>query len=141
MTLLEEIGQLLEDLGLGDWRPDGSPGGTIFHTKLPALPDAALAIALYGGGESSVRLSVDSPRLQVRCRGTKADSRIAERLGWQVYDTLHGLGYRKLAGGTELDLVKGRNSGPVYIGPDANGRDEYTVNFDLHLTRVTANRA
>jgi hypothetical protein len=140
MTLLEELAALVEQLGLGTHRAD-VPGGTIFYPRLPAAPDRCLAIALYGGPPSDPRLPHDAPSVQIRVRGEAADSRIAENDAQQVYDRLHGLEGVTLAGGTWLQHLVGVNSGPVYIGPDENNRDEYTVNFRCEISRPTPNRS
>lgn len=140
MTLLEELAQLLADLGLGTYTPTGT-GGTIYLATLPTSPDRAMAIALYGGGESDARHSHDAPSVQVRCRGTATDARTAETDAQAVYDTLHGLQAQTLAGGTWLRHLVGVNGGPVYIGRDGNGRHEYTINFRAEISRPTPNRS
>lgn len=140
MTLLEELAQLLADLGLGTYNADGTPGGTIYHPLLPASPDRCLAIARYGSSESDSVHPWDSLNVQIRVRGPRADARIAEADAQAVYDALHGLGDRELAGGTWLELAVCTQGGPVYIGPDANGRHEWTVNFRIDIQRPTLNR-
>ncbi|NRQ35983.1 hypothetical protein HII36_29735 [Nonomuraea sp. NN258] len=141
MTLLDEWCSLLDELGLGTYQVDGGLGGTIFHTVLPPEPDVAIAAALYGGDESDSRNPWSEPRIQVRVRGTSTDAGVAEQLAQDVYDAVHGLGARELTpGGTWLQLAVGVQAGPVYIGPDANDRHEYTVNFRVDLDRPTPNR-
>jgi hypothetical protein len=141
MTLLEEWCTLLDELGLGTYIPSGLPGGDIFHTVLPPSPDVAMAAALYGGPQSDSANGWDQPSIQVRVRGTAADSRIAEQRAQAVYDLVNGLGERYLtSGGTWLQLALGAQAGPVYIGRDQNGRHEYTVNFGVDLDRPTSNR-
>lgn len=141
MTLLEEFCLLLDELGLGTYDVNGLPGGTIFHTILPATPDVAMAAALYGGDESDSKNGWDEPSIQVRVRGLSTDSRVAEQRAQAVWDALHGLGRRYLTpGGTWLQLVICRNGGPVYIGRDSNGRHEFTVNAGVDLDRPTPNR-
>ncbi|MFF4989628.1 minor capsid protein [Streptosporangium saharense] len=141
MTLLEEFAALLDELGLGTYRADGTPGGNVFLAVLPSTPDVALAVALYGGAESDARNSWDEPRLQVRVRGTATDARVAEQRAQAVYDAMHGLGYRHLTpGGTWLQLALGVNGGPAYLSRDENGRHEYVINFRCDLQRSTPNR-
>ncbi|MBA9003733.1 minor capsid protein [Thermomonospora cellulosilytica] len=139
MTLLEEFARLLELRGLGEYHEDGSAGGSIFLAALPSSPDRCKAIALYGGGDADSRLAYDEPSLQVRCRGT-TDPRTAEADAQQVYDALHGLGMLTLPGGTWLQLMLAKQSGPVYIGRDVNGRHEWTVNLQAEISRPTPHR-
>ena len=120
MTLLEEFAALAAELGLGTYRADGTPGGTIFLAGLPSTPDEAIAIGRYGGSEADTRLPYDEPRLQFRVRGISADVRTAEARAQAVYDALHGLGMRTLPGGTWLQLAVAAQGGPIYIGPDAD---------------------
>jgi hypothetical protein len=139
VTLLEEFGQLLEQLGLGDFRADGAAGGTVFLAALPTAPDRCKAVAIYGGSESDSRMPYDEPDLQIRCRGT-TDPRTAAADAQAVYDQLHGLGRLTMPGGTWLQLVVGKQGGPIYIGRDANGRHEYTVNVRAEISRPTPHR-
>lgn len=140
MTLLEELAQLLAGLGLGTYKADGTPGGTIYLAALPSSPDRAMAVARYGGAESDSLNPWDEVSVQVRVRGPAADARIAEQDAQAVYDALHGLGMRTLAGGTWLQLAVCQNGGPVYIGRDQNGRHEWTVNVRVDVQRTTPNR-
>ncbi|GAA1994381.1 hypothetical protein GCM10009799_20610 [Nocardiopsis rhodophaea] len=140
MTLTEEVAQLLDELGVGDYRADGTPGGTIYLTALPDSPDACMAVARYGGTEADSREPYDEVSVQVRARGTATDVRTGEALAQSAYDALHGLGYRTLPGGTWLQLAVCTGSGPAYIGRDASGRDEWTVNLHAEVMRVTENR-
>lgn len=140
MTLSEEFALLLADLGVGTYHQDGTPGGTIYLTALPTTPDEAIAIARYGGTEADSRLPYDEVSLQVRARGTAADARAGEALAQAAYDALHGCGYRRLPGGTWLQLAVCTGGGPAYIGRDENGRHEWTVNVRAEVERVTAHR-
>ncbi|WP_067184622.1 minor capsid protein [Microtetraspora niveoalba] len=141
MTLLEEFAALLAALGLGTYKADGSTGGTIFLTVLPASPDRAMAVARYGGPESAATDDYDEPSIQVRVRGPATDARIAEQDAQAVYDKLHAIGSRVLAGGTWLQDAIGVQSGPIYVGRDQNGRHEYTVNLRCEISRPSVNRS
>jgi len=140
MTLLEEIAQLLHDLGVGTYTPN-TAGGTIFLAALPTSPDRCMAVARYGASEADSKLPYDEISIQIRCRGSAVDARQAEQDAQNVYDALHGLENRELAGGTWLALAVGIQSGPVYIGRDQNGRHEYVVNFRAEISRSTPNRS
>lgn len=138
MTLLEEVARLLGDLALGDYR--AGPGGNVFFPLLPPSPDLALAVARYPGPSADSAQGWDTVAVQVRVRGPKSDSRIAEQRADDVYGALLGLRSRALPGGTWLALCRSPQGGPAYIGQDANGRHEWVVNLHLDVRRPTAHR-
>ncbi|MFY7069583.1 minor capsid protein [Nocardiopsis changdeensis] len=141
MTLTDEIGLLLDELGVGEYRLDGSAGGNLFATSLPLAPDVALAIALYGDGADALGgLPEDDVRVQLRIRGTKDNPAPGEALAQAAYDALNGLMYRALPGGTWLQMAVCQGGAPAYIGRDENGRHEWTVNVRLVLERPTTAR-
>lgn len=140
MTFIEEIAALLDELNLGTYNADGSVGGNISLLALPPTPDIAIAIAPYQNVEASIRVAVDEPRFQIRCRGTSTDARIPGQLAQNIYDALHGMTSRRLPGGTWLALIAATQSTPIYIGRDKNSRFEYTVNFRAALGRPTIHR-
>jgi hypothetical protein len=136
VTLLEEFGQLAAELGLGTWGLDG----TIYLNSLPAAPDACMAVARYGGPEADSKNPWDEINVQYRVRGTSDDVTPAEEAAQAIYDQLHGLGSRELAGGTWLELMIGAQGGPISMGRDANERPNWSVNFRCDLQRSTPNR-
>jgi hypothetical protein len=138
VTITEELAALLAELGLGDYRADGSAGGDVFLAALPQSPDEAVAVARYPAGESDSRLGYDEVNAQYRCRAPNTS--VAEDRAQNIYDALHGLGNRVLPGGTVLQLAVGIQSGPIYIGRDSNGRHEWTVNVRMELRRPTVHR-
>ncbi|GAA0638258.1 hypothetical protein GCM10010174_70140 [Kutzneria viridogrisea] len=140
MTLTEEFAQLLHDLALGVYKADGTAGGTIYLTNLPQAPDAALAVARYGLAEPDSRLHYDEPGIQVRIRDAAADVTVGEARAQAVWDALHGLGLRTLAGGTWLQLAIAQQGSPNYMGRDGNGRHEWTVNLRCEIEHPTPNR-
>jgi Bacteriophage minor capsid protein len=139
VTLLEEIAELLEELELGTYDPEGG-GGDIFLAAMPDSPDLAIALNRQPGAESDALFSYDEPVVQVRIRGLSADPVAGETLAEAVYSALHGLGSRSLAGGSWLVLSIGTQGGPIYGGRDASGRDEWIVNLRMEIHRATANR-
>ena len=136
MTLTEELAALLAELGLGTYTPT-SPAGDIYAPVLPDQPDAAIAVARYGGADSTGR-DYDTPRVQIRVRGAAGDARPVEERAQRVYDALHGLRRRLLPGGSWLVLCTARQAGPIYIGRDQNGRHEYVINLDCEIHRPGA---
>lgn len=133
MTLLEEFQQLLTVLGL-----DLGPS---FVARMPSAPDRCVVLARYGGVESSLADNSDEPSIQFRLRGPATDVRIAEADAELLYDALNGLGMITLPGGTWLQLAVGAQGGPIFIGQDANGRPEYTVNLRCDVSRTSTNRS
>ena len=138
-TIAGEFCALLDELGVGDYRPAGL-GGDVFLLTLPAEPDAAMRVAPYGGPEADMRHGLDEPRLQVWIRGGRGDKAGALRTAQRVYDQCHGLYERALPGGTWLEHALCDHGGPIYVGPDEHGRHEFTVNFRVGLDRTTRNR-
>ncbi|MFI6534187.1 minor capsid protein [Nonomuraea sp. NPDC050547] len=132
MTLLEELLALLGQLDLDI--------GPAFSPKMPATPDRCVVLARYGGAESRLADNYDEVRVQFRCRGPASDPRVAERDAETIYNALNGLAKIRLAGGTYLSLAVGLSGGPVYIGQDANKRDEYTANFRVEVSRTASHR-
>lgn len=139
MTLLEEIAELLEELELGTYDPDGG-GGDIFLAAMPDSPHLAISLTRQPGAESDALFSYDEPIIQVTVRGHPSGPVTGEALAEAVYSALHGLGSRRLAGGSWLVLSVGTQGGPIYGGRDASGRDEWIVNLRMEVHRTTANR-
>lgn len=136
----EEFLLLVQDRGLGTYAPD-TVTGNLFLGKLPDAPDLAVALALYPGPESDAKLGYDELRLQFRIRGPARDYRVGKTLAQQVYDELHGMPSRYLAGGTWMVDLIGQQAGPIDFGPDDHHRPEWTVNMRSELRRQTVHRA
>jgi hypothetical protein len=136
MTLLEEVAELLEELGLGRYAADGD----VFLVVMPDSPDAAVVLSRQAGRESDARLGYDEPVVRIRVRGAPANATAPEARGQAIYDAVHGLASRRLPGGTWLVSSIGTQAGPVYIGRDANGRDEWEVIVRMELARAGGNR-
>lgn len=121
-------------LGL-TWSPDApyAPSAVgISLEHIPPTPAQVVVLTGYEGDEADASLPYDTPRLQVRCRGT-ADPSVSRARCQRLYDHLHGLGPVQLPGGTWLQLVIGRGSGPAYMGQDEAGRHEHVANFDVDI--------
>lgn len=139
MTVTEEFALLLDQLDIGIYDNAGITGD-IFLSRLPPQPDAAIAVARYGAGESDSKLPYDTVNLQFRVRGSNTDVRAGEARAQAIYDALQGMSSRTLPGGTWLALCVGVQGGPVDIGPDQHDRSEWTVNMRVELERRTTNR-
>lgn len=141
MTLLEEVAQLLAELGIGTYKPTGADG-TIYLLQLPQSPDVAVAVTPYTGANGDAGLPYDTPRFQIRCRGSKNDKTAGYALAKSVWDAVQGLGSRYLPGGTWMVQCVGVTNGPGFMGFDENGRDEYAVNVEIEVeTRARRARA
>ncbi|MEV0586321.1 minor capsid protein [Nonomuraea sp. NPDC050310] len=138
MNLLQEFGRLLAELGLGDYQ-DG-PGGDIYLRASPPEPDTCLVVTRYPGAEASSAQPYERVNLQIMIRGPADEENATEDRAQAVYDTLHGLDYRPLAGGTFLELAIGLQGGPIPMPADANRRPRWTVNVGLDIQRSTPNR-
>jgi hypothetical protein len=122
--------------GLGlTWSPDApyAPEAVALALEhVPPTPAQVVVLTGYEGDEADSALPYDTPRLQVRVRGT-TDPSVSRARCQQLYDHLHGLGPVQLPGGTWLQLVIGRGSGPAYMGADEQGRHEHVANFDVDI--------
>jgi hypothetical protein len=136
-TITEEFAQLLHNLDIGTYTPNGTTGD-IFLTSAADAPDSAIAIARYGGPEADSLLGWDMPSVQIRVRGDNLDPRVAENRAQQVYDALQGMASRHLPNGTWLLLCVG--SGPAYMGRDLKGRYEFVCNFRTEIRNASAQR-
>lgn len=137
--LAVELAEYLEEQGLVTFSAD-AVGGDTFIEKLPQEPDECVAIYSTGGFQESGMHGYDSPALQLIVRGTK-DPRVALERARDLYSALHGLNALELtSGGTYVVGCWAQQSGPVRLGPDDNGRFEYSINLLLHVRSLTEHR-
>lgn len=137
--LIVEIAQYLDSHGLVTYKETGTQG-SCFIGHMPPDPDEAVAIFQYGGATSSMTHGYDTPRVQVRVRGT-LDPRVGLQKAQQIYERLHGFHDGKFTSdGFWIVYCQGLQAGPVHIGPDANGRYEYTLNFEIEIKNQTLDR-
>lgn len=136
MTLLEEVAELFEELGLGNYDPDGG-AGDIFLAAMPDSPDLAIVLNRQAGVESDALLAYDEPVVQARVRSNAADPVVGEARAEAIYTVLHGLGSRPLPQGTWLVLCVGTQAGPIYAGRDSSARDEWIVNLRMEVHRTS----
>ncbi|RMB83648.1 minor capsid protein [Streptomyces shenzhenensis] len=131
---LDGLARYLAGLDLLTYDPDGITGDTFIETMPPA-PDQAVALTLYDGTPPQARDEADTPRLQVRVRGT-ADPRVSRARCTALYRALHGIAGVELPDGTHLTLAVARGT-PAPMGLDSTGRHEHVVNFDLDVSGPT----
>lgn len=132
---IDGIARKLAAAGVGwysttEQAPDGAT--LISVAGMPATVGAAIGLYPYPGPDApDSRNGWQTPRLQVRVR--HPDALAAQALARSVYDVLHGIGPEVLEDGTELTDCHAVESGLLPMGQDANGRHEYTHNYQLTL--------
>lgn len=137
--ILDEIAQYLHYQGIVTFDPDGVTGDCFIST-LPSSPDECVAVYPSGGSQADGKLGYDTPSVQLIVRGTM-DPRPALNRAQQIYDTLHGFSHGTfLQNGIWVLNCVGTQSGPAHIGRDQNGRNEYSLNFDLEIRNQSGNR-
>lgn len=102
--------------------------GDVFFDLMPAAPDAAVCLTVYGGAPVDSLLPYDAPSLQVRVRAPADDRAQARTRAQALYSALHGLGPCDLPDGTRLILAVA-NQTPGSMGQDELGRIEYVFNL------------
>ncbi|MBZ6258128.1 minor capsid protein [Streptomyces olivaceus] len=131
--LTDGIARYLDGLDLLTYDPTGVTGDTFVGT-MPAKPDRAVSLTLYGPSTTEARDDADTARLQVRVRGDN-DPRTSERRCLALRDALHGLAGVELPDGTWLVLATAPRPSP--LGPDANGRHEHVTNAAIDYAAPT----
>ncbi|MGW7197221.1 minor capsid protein [Streptomyces chryseus] len=135
---LDGLARLLDDTGHGTYAPTGT-SGDLFIESMPAAPDVAVCLASYDAGSEPDTLNAyDTLRVQIKTRGGP-DPRVSRTRAQEIYSELHGLAGIELPGGTWLILAAARGL-VAGLGPDASGRHEHVVNFDLDVSAPTKHR-
>lgn len=119
---------------------EAGAGGNCFTGPLPAQPDLAVSVRQYGGS-GDVKFAIDTPRVQVRVRGSTADETLA--LAQAIYEALHGITFTTMdpGGDAEKYVTDCRAMDlPSDIGQDENGRQEFTINFEIEHKGDAARR-
>lgn len=130
MSVLDDLAQHLHDAGLVTFDAAGITGDLFIET-MPTSPDEAVALFGYGGPESHGTRGWDSPRVQVRVRGTP-DPRVSRARCQAIYDALHGLS-NVVWGATRVTSCVSIQSSPQSMGKDDNNRHEHIVNLQLEV--------
>ncbi len=138
--LLAGLAQVLENAGVGAWRPDGTAHTAaetpIVIASVPTAPDRVVVLTSYHVEADAVG-NEDVIGVQARTRGT-SDPRVVEDLDDAVFSAWQGLHSRTLTGGVRVTLVD-FNSG-AYLGVDSNGRHERSANYYVTAVRPSPNR-
>lgn len=138
--LVAGIATYLSGQGIGVWRTDGMYTAAevgIVVKNSPQQPERVIVLTPYGVSDAAV-LSDSTIGLQVRCRAG-SDPRDVDDLTDQVFDALQGLQHLVLEGGLHL-VAAARQSGPVSLGQDENGRWMTSQNFYLLVHRPSTHR-
>ena len=139
--LVAGFATLLEEAGLGDWRPDGSavPTGVTAITQqgVPATPHDLLTLTPY---------SIDDDRtgtlsrygLQIRTRTAGSSPRSTNRAAGLVFDVLqHRVDFTLPAGIRVYDCHR---TSWTSLGQDSGLRWSRSDNYEVRLSRPTGNR-
>lgn len=133
------IAAYLDSLGLVDYDPAGITGDT-FIDVVPAEPSECIVLTEYPGPQPEAPHPYDTPNLQVRARSPGRDPRPARARLAAIYNALHNLHGVEI-GGLPIVYCYALQSGAAPLGPDQNGRPEYTQNYQFHIRNVTAHRS
>lgn len=126
---LEGVAMLLDQRGIALFSPDGP--SSVFLDYLPERVEHALSLTMYGGDQANLAPGmVIEPRVQVRARGDKQSPRWSREKCADVYRLLHGF-RGELPNGSRLLNCYGQASAATSMGPDAAGRFEHVLNFQL----------
>lgn len=139
--LLNGIAAYLDDQSVATYRATGAyltSETAIVVGELPTEPDNAIALVTYPVSDSAA-LSDSIVGLQVVCRAEAGDPSSADDLADEVFDVMHGVTHVTLASGVHL-VQSLRQSGPVTLGEDTNGRWSTVQNFYLKLHRPSTFR-
>lgn len=126
MTILEVVGNFLEDNGFG------TLGTDIFLGILPESPDACIGVFEYGGQTpmftmGTAGIQVDMPSLQIQVRATRDDYPTARDEAESARQLLAKVTNQTIEGIRVLRIEP--SSSIVPIGVDENHRPVISANF------------
>lgn len=127
--IIMEIADYLNAHGVGIYDDSGTTGN-IFIDNMPDEPDIAIGLYSSSGMAPDIKTKLRRPGVQIIVRGDR-DPLTSATLAQQVYNALHATDAKTFTdGGTEILLCAARQE-PIRLGPDDNGRYEYSLNFQL----------
>ena len=125
-----EIARYLDAAGLGTFDETG-PSGDIYVDHMPDTVDSGICVYASGGPPPDVSTSVSRPAVQIIVRGNRS-AQEARATAASILAALHGLHDTTfITGGTRVMLCAARQSEPIPLGRDENGRGQYSINFQL----------
>jgi len=128
--LTEHICQVLAQLGLGVWRPDG-PAYTaaetgIYYGDLATSPDRGIGVSVYATDDDPVTATA-MRWVQFRIRGAQGVMRDADQMAGALFDALQD---RRHAAPVSRFL----RTSSARLGADENGRQERSDNYQIILS-------
>lgn len=137
------VARYLHAEGVVDFRQHAS-GGDAFVGHMPSTPDAAVAVMPGPPGPQPTKAPTDLPAVQILVRGRGHDITGPEARAQLIYDRLAALDNVTLDPGGDAEAhvvgITPAQSGPIWIGQDANQRHEWSLNFDLRVHHPTSHR-
>jgi hypothetical protein len=121
MTLIEQVGQILSNAGLG------TMGANIFLGYMPETPDNCIGIFNTGGVQPSIDIPNKMPTFQVTVRNTNYET--GETNLNTVRTRLHQFRNAELVSGQTYFYFIYLIAEGGHIGRDTNGRDMFSINF------------
>lgn len=115
------------------WAPLGPQDAVLHVAFLDAEPVTVVAVLDSGGWEPEIDWPKDQPTCQVRTRAY--DYTTAHDLAWAVHDLLHSKSNLPLGDDFRV-LFSNAMQAPMYIGRNAEGHSEFSVNFEFQLVRL-----
>jgi hypothetical protein len=139
-ALLNGLAELLASRGIGVWNPVGaySPHQLALTIGgLPAAPDTAISLAVYGTGGDDLDGGDSTVLVQLRMRA-KGDPRDVGDYADAVFAVLHGMAETRLPSGVLVLLARRTVVAPP--GRDSSGRWERADSYELQVHWPTAQR-
>jgi hypothetical protein len=135
MELTKQIAMFLDENGFGTFDESGLTGD-IFINAIPNKPNQAMAVFSTGGPSSDPRGEYGRASIQILIRSNPSDPRSTEEKAQQIVDRLHGFNSGAFTiGGNIVFDTSAQQSGPNNIGPDENGRFEFSQNFIIEYVK------
>ncbi|MEV0821954.1 minor capsid protein [Nonomuraea rubra] len=140
--LLTGFAVLLGEASVATWNPNGiytDNQTALTIGGLPAKPDTAIALAVYGVGQAGDDVEQPDSAVQMQARfRAKTDPRVVDDLADGVFDAIHGLANVTLSTGVHVLLARRTLVAP--LGRDSSGRWERADSFDLMVHRPSPHR-
>jgi hypothetical protein len=144
-NLLTNLAAYLQTNSIGTWNTSGAytaaQTGITLYTMPQGVTDKIICLSAYGvGDEPLTNHSIIG--VQVRCRWSGTNPTLVDDLADSIFTLLQGKTNWTLgAGAAAVSVVKCvRNSGPISLGQDANGRWVNSSNYYLTVCYPSTNR-
>lgn len=131
-SLLDGIADLLDEAGVGVFRPDAvvsDPDTGIFRGVMPDTPERALGLTAYPVEDTDLTDAITG--VQIRMRAGR-DPDAIDDLADAVFAALHNRQHYELGG---IHVALSWRQSQAWIGQDAHGRMELTSNFYFRTVR------